>query len=135
MKRCAGLLVLLTGLTAGAAAAKADEAAIIAEVNAAISALGQAFGRQDLAYIKANMTPDHISVVPYSDGPHSVAQQLALIPYLKVKETPESAPRVTVLGPNAAMRTAIVALEGTYKGEPLPPRVFVTVIMVKENGR
>ena len=52
-----------------------------------------------------------------------------------MKQTPLTEPRVTVLGPNAAMRTVIMALEGSYKGEPLPKRIFKTQIMVKQDGR
>ena len=33
------------------------------------------------------------------------------------------------------MRTSIVKLEGDYKGEPLPERIYKSQIMVKRDGK
>ena len=135
MQKCSALLVLIAVFTLGPAISRADDAAIIAEVQVATDALNQAFQRQDLAYIKENLAAGHISVFPVWGDPKSFAEELNLIPKLKMKQTPLTKPSVTVLGPNAAMRTVIMALEGTFKDKPLPQRVFVTQIMVKERGR
>ena len=39
-----------------------------------------------------------------------------------------------MLGPDAAMRT-FTRLDGTYKGKPIPSPVFVTAIMVRQDGQ
>ena len=135
MQKLGALLVLIAALTLAPTLAKADDAAIVAEVEAASDALNQAFQRQDWTYIEKHITADHISVFPPWGEPKSFAQERDLIPQLKMKQTPLTEPRVTVLGPNAAMRTVIMALEGSYKGEPLPKRIFKTQIMVKQDGR
>ena len=43
--------------------------------------------------------------------------------------------KVDVLGPDAGMRTFAARLDGTYKGKPIPANVFVTSIMVREDGQ
>ena len=40
-----------------------------------------------------------------------------------------------LLGPDAAMRTFTAKLDGTFKGELLSARVFVTQIMQKLDGK
>ena len=42
---------------------------------------------------------------------------------------------MVVLGPDAGMRTFTARLDGTYKGKTIPPDVFVTSIMVREDGQ
>jgi hypothetical protein len=43
--------------------------------------------------------------------------------------------KLDVLGPDAAMRTFTARLDGTYKGKPIPSPVFVTAIMVRQDGQ
>ena len=42
---------------------------------------------------------------------------------------------MTLLGPDVALRTSIFTLKGSYKGKPLPEKVFATEVMVKRNGK
>ena len=80
------------------------------------------------------MTADHIAVTPYYGSPQTAAQQIASLPELKYEQTITGEVRVDVLGPDAGMRTFTARLEGTYKGDPIPPYVFVTSIMVRQDG-
>jgi len=81
------------------------------------------------------MTADHLAVTPYYETPQTAAQQIATLPELKYKQTNTGEVKVVVLGPDAGMRTFTARLDGTYKGKTIPPDVFVTSIMVREDGQ
>ena len=129
------LSVLAFALAAGIARANAGEPATVAAINAASAALDDAFERQTAEDIKRMMTADHIAVTPYYETPQTVAQQIASLPELKYKQTNTGEVKVVVLGPDAGMRTFTARLDGTYKGKTIPPDVFVTSIMVREDGQ
>jgi ketosteroid isomerase-like protein len=129
------LSVLTFVLVAGIASANAGEPATVAAINAASAALDDAFERQSAEDIKRMMTADHIAVTPYYETPQTVAQQLASLPELKFKQTNTGEVKVVVLGPDAGMRTFTARLDGTYKGKTVPADVFVTSIMVREDGQ
>lgn len=42
---------------------------------------------------------------------------------------------ITLLGPDAGLRMFTADLDGTFKGESIPKRVFVTSVMVRRDGR
>jgi hypothetical protein len=71
MSRLAVILTFLFVLAAPPLEARAADADTIAAVNASSNALDEAFEKQDAETIKALMTPDHITVTPYYDGPQS----------------------------------------------------------------
>ena len=129
------LSVLTFVLVAGIASANAGEPATVAAINAASAALDDAFERQSAEDIKRMMTADHIAVTPYYDTPQTAAAQIASLPELKYKQTNTGEVKVVVLGPDAVMRTFTARLDGTYKGKTIPPDVFVTSIMVREDGQ
>ena len=54
---------------------------------------------------------------------------------VKIEKRVVSEFAVTVLGPDAALVTHVADMEGTYRGEPLPSRAFVSGIMVRRDGR
>jgi ketosteroid isomerase-like protein len=114
--------------------AKAGEAETIAEVNKAAGALDAAFERQDAEAVKQLMTPDHVAVTPYYDAPQDVAEQLATLTDLNYAQTNLDEAQVTLLGPDAALRTFRAKLDGTFKGKPIAPNVFVSQLMVKRDG-
>ena len=64
-----------------------------------------------------------------------MAQQIASLPELKYKQTNTGDVKVVVLGPDAGMRTFTARLDGTYKGKTIPSDVFVTSIIVREDGQ
>ena len=129
------LSVLTFLLAAGIASANAGEPATVAAINAASAALDDAFERQSVEDIKRMMTADHLAVTPYYETPQTAAQQIATLPELKYKQTNTGEVKVVVLGPDAGMRTFTARLDGTYKGETIPVDVFVTSIMVREDGQ
>jgi hypothetical protein len=127
--------LLLLCHAAGLSQARAGDAETIAAINAAAAALDNAFERQSADEIKHMMTADHIAVTPYYDAPQTVAGQIASLPELKYEQTNISPVKVDVLGPDAGMRTFTARLDGTYRGKPIPSPVFVTAIMVLEDGQ
>ena len=129
------LSVLTFVLAAGIASAHAGEPATVAAINAASAALDDAFERQSAEDIKRMMTADHLAVTPYYETPQTAAQQIATLPELKYEQTNIGEVKVVVLGPDAGMRTFTARLDGTYKGKTIPPDVFVTSIMVREEGQ
>lgn len=129
------LSVLAFVLAAGIASARAGEPATVAAINAASAALDDAFERQSAEDIKRMVTADHIAVTPYYGAPQSVAGQIATLPDLQYTQTITGEVKVKVLGPDAGMRTFTARLHGTYKGKPIPADVFVTSIMVREDGQ
>jgi hypothetical protein len=80
------------------------------------------------------VTADHLAVTPYYESPQTAAAQIASLPELKYKQTITGEVKVVVLGPDAGMRTFTARLDGTYKGKPIPADVFVTSIMVRQDG-
>lgn len=133
MRRLAGVIWLMF-LAAAHSAAWADDAATIEAINQAAAKLDQAFERQDEAAIKQLMTPDHIAVTPYYDGPQSVDDQIASLPDLKYGQTILGKVGVTVLSPQLAQRSFSAALDGTFKGRPIPRQVFVSELWAKGEG-
>jgi ketosteroid isomerase-like protein len=120
---------------AGTAHAESGDVATIEAIDNAAGELDEAFEAQDAEAIKALMTTDHLAVTPYYGEPQSVAEQIASLPELKYKQTNLTEPTVTMLGPDAAMRTFVAKLDGSYKGTPLSSRVYVTQIMARRDGK
>lgn len=114
--------------------AQAGEPATVAAINAAAAALDDAFEQQNAEDIKRMMTADHVAVTPYYGTPQTAAEQIASLPELKYEQTITGDVKVVVLGPDAGMRTFSARLDGTFKGKPISPDVFVTAIMVREDG-
>lgn len=135
MRKLAALSFLVVLACSGPPPAAADDAATIAAINASSNALDEAFTKKDVDTIKALMTPDHITVTPYYDGPQTVEDQLNSLGDYDWAQTIVGDVNVSLLGPDVAMRTFKADLKGTFKGKPLPPRVFNTEILVKRDGK
>lgn len=112
-----------------------DDAVTLEAVDNAVAELDEAFEAQDVKAAKALMTPDHLSVTPYYGAPTSVDEALASLPDLKYEQTDESEPKVVLLGDDAAMRTVTAKVDGTFKGEPFSYNVFITAVLVRQNGK
>jgi ketosteroid isomerase-like protein len=135
MRKIAAILSLMILVAVGAFRAEAGDADTIAAINASSNALDKAFGERDVEAIKALMTPDHVTVTPYYDGPQSVDDQIASLPELDYGQTIVGEPSVALLGPDVALRTFIAELKGSFKGKPLPARAFVNETLVKRDGK
>jgi uncharacterized protein (TIGR02246 family) len=122
-------------LAVTAACGQPGDIATIEAIDNAAAELDRAFETGDAETIKSLMTPDHVAVTPYYGAPQTVAEQIASLGDLEYAQTDAGEPAVTLLGPDVAIRTGIAELKGSYKGKPLPPRVFATEIMVKRDGK
>lgn len=126
-------LVILAAMAA--CTQSGDDVATIEAVDNAVGELDEAFESQNASAIKALMTTDHVAVTPYYASPQSVDEQIASLPDLKYEQTNITEPTVTLLAPDVAMRTLTAKLDGTYKGESISGKVFVTSIMAKRDGK
>lgn len=121
------ILIALTSCTQ-------DDVARTETIDNVVAQLDAAFEAQNVNAAKALMTPDHLSVTPYYGTPQSVDEVLASLSDLKYAQTDESEPKVVLLGDDAAMRTLTAKVDGTFKGEPFSYNVFITAILVRQNG-
>jgi ketosteroid isomerase-like protein len=135
MRAIAAVLSLMIFAASGLGEARAADAETVTAVNASSNALDDAFEKSDVSAIKALMTPDHITVTPYYDGPQSVDDQIASLPELEWQQTIVGEVAVALLGPDVAMRTFTADLKGSFKGKPLPKQVYATEILVKRDGK
>ncbi|MGH6748646.1 MAG: nuclear transport factor 2 family protein [Methyloceanibacter sp.] len=134
--RYVGTALLFVALNLGICfSASADDVATIEAIDNAAGELDEAFVKQDADAIKSLTTPDHIAVTHYYGEPTAVAAQIASLPELKYEQTNLTEPTVKLLGPDDAMRSFTAKLDGTFKGESLSARVFVTQIMEKIDGK
>ncbi|MGD9502109.1 MAG: nuclear transport factor 2 family protein [Methyloceanibacter sp.] len=134
MPKMTAILSLALLLALGAPAARADDAQAIDAINKAAASLDTAFEKDDAGTVKQLMTADHIAVTPYYDGPQTVAEQIASLPDFAYEQTIAGDVSVAMLGPDAALRSFAAELNGTFKGRPMPARVFVSSIWVKQDG-
>ena len=135
MRRFFTAILLAASVSGFAMPSMADDAAEIAAVNAAENALDDAFSARDEEKIRALMTPDHITVAPYYDGPQTVDDQIATLAEYDYGETIIGEPSVIFLAPDVALRTFIAKLDGSFQGRPLPARAFINETVVKKDGQ
>jgi hypothetical protein len=135
MRRSAIAALTLLALTFASAPSRAGDAEAVAAVNAAENALDDAFAKRDVETIRALMTPDHITVTPYYDGPQTVDDQIASLAELDYGETIVGEPSVVFLSPEVALRTFVAELDGSFRGKPLPARAFINETVVKRDGQ
>jgi ketosteroid isomerase-like protein len=133
MRTAAIVLSLMMLVAAASTGARAGDAEIEA-INAAAAALDQAFEKQDIEAVKKLMTSDHVAVTPYYRGPQSVDDQIASLPDLDYGQAIVGEVKVELLTSDTALRTFAAKLKGSFKGRPLPRRVFVSEIWVKRDG-
>jgi ketosteroid isomerase-like protein len=134
MRILAVVFSLIALAAAGISAARAGDAETIDAINQAAAKLDKAFEQQDAATIKQLMTPDHVAVTPYYDGPQSVDDQIASLPDLKYEQTNLGEVAVALLGPDLAQRSFSAELDGAFKGRPFLRQVFVSELWVKGDG-
>ena len=113
----------------------ADEAADIAAIKSRTAALGEAFVKQDADTIRAMMTPDHVAVAFIYKGPQTLEEEIASLPDLKMEIYDAIPTTVFLLGPDAALVTGEQSYRGTFQGNPLPERVFLSEVWVRVDGK
>jgi Domain of unknown function (DUF4440) len=132
MRIVAATVAVLIVLGAHAVPAFSDELADLKEARAKLEA---AFVKQDADAIRGLMTPDHIAATHVFGGAISRDEQIAFVPDLKVTFSDISEPEITMFGTEAAYVTYEESLHGTFRGEPLPDRVFASELWVMEDGK
>lgn len=125
-------IMICTGVSGSA---QESNVAAIEAVDDVVGKLDEAFEVQDAATVKSLMTRDHLSVTPYYGTPQSVDDVIALLPDLTYEQTDLSEPKVVLFGQNAAIRTLTGKVEGTFKGKAFSDKVFITAIVVKQDGK
>jgi ketosteroid isomerase-like protein len=115
-------------------AASADDASVVAEINAAMTTFREAIVKHDLATIKRMMTPDHLAVIPRYGRPVTPTDELKALDGLKAKYVACSHTTVTVLAPAVVETTCLIHYEATFEGKPVPPLDFATQIWIKRAG-
>ena len=115
-------------------AALADQASDSAAIEAQRKALGRAYEAGDADAARALMTPDQRSVTFVYDGAQTVDQQLASMKDLDMEVYDAIPPTLEMLGADAALVTYEQSYRGSYKGNPLPGRVFVGEIWVRSGN-
>jgi hypothetical protein len=135
VRKLSTLLSLVILLATGIGLAHAGDAETTAAIVAASAALDNAFERQDAEIIKSLTTPEHVAVTPYYGRPQSVDEQIASLSELKYVQTKIGDDKIALLGPDAGLRMFTADLDGTFKGERIPKRMFVTSVMVRRDGR
>jgi len=112
-----------------------DDVANIEAIDNVVGKLDEAFESRDAASAKALMTSDHLAVTPYYDTPQSFDEVVRTLADYKIKQTDLSEPEIVLLGPDHAMRTLTAKLEGKFKDETISDKVFITSILVKQDGK
>ena len=125
---------MLTYVAVGACAQDTDVSAVEA-IDSAVGALDEAFEAQNVEAARALMTEDHLAVTPYYGEPQTIEQIIATLSDYKIKQTNLSEPAVALLGPDSAMRTLTAKLEGTFRNQVVSGTVFITSILVKQDGK
>ncbi len=132
MAKCLAALSTLVFLLLGVCAQ--DELAAIKEIDNVVAKLDEAFQKHDVEAAKALMTSDHVAVTPYYSGPQSFDEVVATLADYDIKQTDLSEPEVVMMGSNHAMRTLTAKLEGSFKDQSISDKVFITSILVKQDG-
>lgn len=113
----------------------ADPGPAHAELLRAMETLNTAFKNRDAATIRRLITPDHLAVTSYYDGPFTVEQELQTLPDLEYAEYKAGELKVTPLGSDAAVVHYTLNLKGTFQGKPLPPKNYAAATWVRQNGQ
>jgi ketosteroid isomerase-like protein len=132
MRIVATTVAALVVLAVQAVPALSDE---LADLKAARAQLDEAFVNQDADTILSLMTADHIAVSQAYGGAITRDEQVKSLPDLKVTFSNISEPQITMFGNEAAFVTYEESLHGTFRGKPLPGRVFASEIWVKMDGK
>jgi len=114
----------------------ADDAATVAVLKALVHEVNKAYADRDAATIERLTTPDHIAVAQQFQKPLTVQEQLDTLGEYKREPTEFTDIDVTLLADDAAFVTYENSYNDTgfYKGEPLPPRVYVSQVWEMHDG-
>jgi hypothetical protein len=117
MRLSIALLALLAVGVLHASGARADDAAVVAEMKAAKTALDDAFASHDKATIKAMVTPDHLAVTSFYGRPVNTDDELAVVDEFEPELSDFTDTVVKLPGPDAAQITFENSIQGNVPGQ------------------
>lgn len=79
-------------------------------------------------------TPNHLATKPYLGTSQSVTEEIESLPELKIRYFHLTDIKITLVSLDAAVTTHESSLSGTFKGKPLPSRVFVSEVWLMQDG-
>ena len=115
--------------------ATADEAATIAEIKSAVLKIDKAYADKNVSTIKRMILPDQVSIATRYGGAASPDAQIKALEHQKRKHFDYSSMDVELLSPTIALITFEKSVSGTYEATYFPPRVFVSEIWLRKEGR
>jgi ketosteroid isomerase-like protein len=133
MRRLSTILIFIAFVVPFNQSFAADDAATKAEIEAAIKALNDAYAGGDETTIASMVTPDHMGVSSYS-GAQTFKEQFTTLGEFQARYFDYSPMSFASLGPDAVLVTYENSYEGTFAGKPLPSRIFVSQIWLRQDG-
>ncbi|MEM7446235.1 MAG: nuclear transport factor 2 family protein [Pseudomonadota bacterium] len=114
--------------------ASAQDTALFDEIMRAYEGINTAFEQDDTATIETLVTPDHVSISPYYGGALDLEEQLAVDGQLSIAQSPVGEITVSPLSDDVVLLQFVSERSGSFAGEPLSERAYVTIVWVRENG-
>lgn len=114
--------------------AGADDAGDIEGLKADVMTLDHAYAAGDAGTIRRMVTPDNVSITSRYRGAADPDRQIAAFIDTDRKHVDHSPIDVVLLSPDIALVTFEKSYEGTFKGAPLPSRVAVSEIWMRQDG-
>lgn len=127
------LAVLAFGLLLGAAGAGDDT--VVNEIKQQQDKLNIAFRDNDEVVIKRLIASDHLAVTSYYDRPLAFDAQIKALGDSTVTEYSAGTMNFNRLADNVVQVTYNAMVKGTYRGKPIPSKVFVSALWVRRNGQ
>lgn len=110
-------------------AAWADDAS---EIRSAVVELDEAYAKEDVSEIQRMLVPDHVSIAARYGGAAAVAAQVETFKDLERQSLDYSAINIEFLAPDIALVNFEKSYKGSYKGRPLPARVSVSEVWLRQ---
>jgi hypothetical protein len=126
------LTALALAMVTGTATAQDD--ALFNEIMRAYEAINTAYNHNDTATIETLVTPDHVSITAYYDGAMGLTEQLAVDDQLIIDEHSMEEIVISRLTDDLALQRYVSVRSGSFRGEPLAERVYITILWKLEDG-
>ncbi|WP_419909530.1 nuclear transport factor 2 family protein [Hoeflea sp.] len=131
-------LLALSLVAASATLAQADStvsAETKAELDAAQTELDEAFAASDATRIRAMMMPDHAAVLPYLPIESTIDEEIVSLGSINYAFTGQANRQLFALADDIVLITQEKFYDGTANGKPLPAKVLVSAIWIKQDGK
>jgi ketosteroid isomerase-like protein len=126
------ILAVLAGLVL-AAPTRADDAATVKEIEAALKVLNDAFETGKAEDIAKLMTDDHAAVTPWG-GRQTRDEQIKSLPELKLTAYKPGKMTIALIGADGALVTYPLTMTGTFRGKLVPADSHAAAVWVRRGG-